>query len=140
MILEEIRAWTSGYCHHPGCCGWAYLIQYETGEGVFKVQDVGYDKGSTTHQMSLKAIWQAIKKINGLPDRMTDVVMLFSNDKRSVKCIRGIYNDCRTKVVASYLDEIGWAKARLQVTFLLMDDFSYMKENDIVNKMAMNIK
>ena len=80
--MEEIRVWTSGYCHHLNCCGWAYLIQYETAEGVFNISDVDYDKGSTTHQMSLMAILQALEKINDLPDRMTDVVMLFSNDKR----------------------------------------------------------
>jgi ribonuclease HI len=138
--MEEIRVWTSGYCHHLNCCGWAYLIRYETEEGVFNISDVGYDKGSTTHQMSLMAILRAIEKINDLPDRMTDVVTLFSNDERSVKCIKEIYDDCRTRVVASYLDAIGWAKAHLQVIFLLMDYFPYMKENNIVNKMAMNIK
>lgn len=140
MTLEEIRVWTSGYCHHLNCCGWAYLIRYETEEGVFNISDVDYDKGSTTHQMSLKAILQAIKKINDLPDKMTDVVMLFSNDERSVKCIKGTYDDCRARVVASYLDEIGWATGELLIEYFWMDDSPHMKENYIVNKMAMNIE
>ena len=137
--MEEIRVWTSGYCHHLNCCGWAYLIRYETEEGVFNISDVGYDKGSTTHQMSLMAILQALKKINDLPDRITDVIMLFSNDKRSVNCINGIY-ECDTRVVGDYLDEIDWARGHLKIEFLLMADCQHMKENDIVIKMSMNIK
>jgi len=137
--LKEIRAWTSGYCHRSDCCGWAYLIQYETAEGVFKVQEVGYDKGSTTHQMSLMAILKALKKMNDLSDKITDRVYIYSNDKRAIKCINGEY-DCNARVVASYLDEIDWARGGLRIEFFLMSDCHYMKENDMVNKMAMNIK
>lgn len=140
MILEEIRAWTHGWVRRDGYCGWAYLIRYETEEGVFEIQDVDYDTGATGYQMSLMAILKAIKKINDLSDRMTDVVMLFSNSERAVKCITGVYKKCRARVIASYLDEIGWATGPLQITYLLMADFPYMKENRIVHKMAMNIK
>lgn len=138
--MNEIRVWTSGYCHRPDYCGWAYLIRYETEEGVFNVSDVDYDKGSTTHQMSLMAILQAIKKINDLPDRMTDVVTLFSNNRRAVKCIEGLYDNCRTRVVASYLDEISWATGHLKITYWVAANFTYMKENDIVIRLAKDIK
>lgn len=132
--------WTSGYCHRPDCCGWAYLIQYETEEGIFNVSHADYDRGSTTHQMSLRAIWQAIKKINDLPDRMTDYIRIYSNNERAIRCITGEYDGCRARVIASYLDEIGWAIGNLKIAFVWIGDCSHMKENDIVNKMSMNIK
>lgn len=138
--MNEVRVWTSGHCHRPDYCGWAYLIQYETEEGIFNIQDAGYDKGSTSHQMSLMAILRAIEKINDLPDRTTDVVTLFSNDRRAVKCIEGIYINCRARVVTSYLDDISWATGNLKITYWIAAEFTYMKESDIVKKMAMGIK
>ena len=137
--MEEIRAWTSGYCYRPDYCGWAYLIRYETEEGPFDVRDVDYSKGTTAHQMALMAILQAIKKINDLPDKTDCKILIYSNNKRAVKCINGVYN-CNARVVADYLDEIDWARGQLRIEFLLMSDWPFMKENNIVNKMAMNIK